>query len=32
MSVIMRDKSNKIILYSKGADSILLERMNKKKS
>jgi len=32
MSVIIRDKSNKILLYSKGADTILLERMNKNKS
>ena len=31
MSVILRNENNEIILYSKGADSILLERIDKSK-
>ncbi len=29
MSVILKDNQDRILLYSKGADSILFERMNK---
>lgn len=32
MSVIVRNKNNEIILYSKGADSVLIEKVNKSKS
>ena len=31
MSVILRNENNEIILYSKGADSILLDRIDKSK-
>jgi len=32
MSIIFKDSKNKIYLFSKGADSVLLDRMNKSKS
>lgn len=33
MSVVLKDiANNKILLYTKGADSIILERLNKEKS